>query len=360
MALRVIDNLRKLHEKATVRCGSGYVKRIVTHNPIVRGGNVARIASSVSRTELPANPTFMPPAIILEPTNRCNLRCETCILGTDRAYKNYAKRDLTVDDFRRVLDQIPTLVHIVLQGIGEPLLNESLPDMIRLARQRGITCSFNTNGTLMNEKKFVEVMEAGVEEISFSINSIDETVFAQTRSGASLPKVLRNLDRVLEIRRERGTKGPIVGTRSILMQETVPGVEKLVEYCADRGVDRVCFQDYLTGFGQAKMDESKVSDEEVKTVLQRLLDTGRRRRIQVINDKGGNGLGACRQPWLSPFITAEGYVTPCCTIADPSTINFGNILKEDFQAIWHSESYTAFRDRFYRDRPFICTVCPHY
>src|SRR5260370_20211443 len=88
----------------------------------------------------------LPEEIYLETTNRCNLRCRTCPqyfgMPEDDA-------DLTPDGVRRILSQFPTVRRVVLHGIGEPLLNRELPEIIGAAKERGAHVLFNTNGLLL-------------------------------------------------------------------------------------------------------------------------------------------------------------------------------------------------------------------
>ena len=89
----------------------------------------------------------LPRNLYLEVTNRCNLKCKACIL-----YKGSweAPRDITLDELIRITDQLPELRQIALHGIGEPLLNEVLPAMIRHLKNRDVFVLFNSNGILID------------------------------------------------------------------------------------------------------------------------------------------------------------------------------------------------------------------
>src|SRR5438128_3903533 len=84
----------------------------------------------------------LPRSLYVETTSRCNSKCQTCILtfgGREPA------EDLTLAEFRRIVDQFPVLERVVLHGIGEPLLVKDLPAMIRHAKARGAHALFNSN-----------------------------------------------------------------------------------------------------------------------------------------------------------------------------------------------------------------------
>jgi MoaA/NifB/PqqE/SkfB family radical SAM enzyme len=69
----------------------------------------------------------LPRSIYIEPTSRCNELCQQCprtLLSREE------DRDLSFDEFRRIVDQFPVLERVVLHGLEEPLLNKDLPRMI--------------------------------------------------------------------------------------------------------------------------------------------------------------------------------------------------------------------------------------
>ena len=68
----------------------------------------------------------------------------------------------------------------------------------------------------------------------------------------------------------------------------------------------------------------------------------------------------CHWPFTSAFITAEGYITPCCLRPDPNVMNFGNINEKSFKEIWNSEKYVEFRKNMAEGRANpICDNCPN-
>src|SRR6202789_2133961 len=107
-----------------------------------------------ARTAEAASP---PVCLYLEVTNRCNLLCETC----PRTFEELEKpADMSMALFTRIVDQVPNLQRAVLHGVGEPMLVRELPDMIRYLKARGVYVLFNTNGTLLREKRFRELIDA--------------------------------------------------------------------------------------------------------------------------------------------------------------------------------------------------------
>src|ERR671933_2695538 len=88
-----------------------------------------------------ATPTTLPSPIeaYFEVANRCNSKCATCPL-TFSPHEN--AKQLSLDEFRALVEQLPALERAVLQGIGEPLLNRDLAPMIRHLKDCGVYVVF--------------------------------------------------------------------------------------------------------------------------------------------------------------------------------------------------------------------------
>src|SRR5256714_2956807 len=111
----------------------------------VRGLPGAVMTSSVDLGEdvatlTPALPRFAQ----IEPVGRCNLACKMCTVNE----RGDEVAELSLARFTALLDQLPGLAELHLQGLGEPMLHAAFFDMVELATSRGIRVSANTNPTL--------------------------------------------------------------------------------------------------------------------------------------------------------------------------------------------------------------------
>src|SRR5215470_19432443 len=108
-----------------------------------------------------------PVCLYLETTNRCNLLCETC----PRTFEQLEPpADMSWQLFTQIVDQYPNIQRVVLHGVGEPMLVKNLPKMICYLKDRGTYVLFNTNGTLLNPKKFQEIIDTGLDELRVSLD----------------------------------------------------------------------------------------------------------------------------------------------------------------------------------------------
>jgi len=107
--------------------------------------NLARMRKFMSKE--PDSPGYLPMVMDIEPNVKCNLSCRMCqVASWDRMVP-----DLTAERFMKMIKEIPTLMKIKLQGMGEPFLNRELLDMAGIAGKSGIKVATNSNGTLFND-----------------------------------------------------------------------------------------------------------------------------------------------------------------------------------------------------------------
>ena len=73
-----------------------------------------------------------------------------------------------------ICDQLPELERVALHGIGEPLLNEALPDMIRYLKGRNAYVFFNSNGILLDAHRQHQLIDAGLDELRISLDAASQ------------------------------------------------------------------------------------------------------------------------------------------------------------------------------------------
>ena len=129
--------------------------------------------------------------MLLELTNRCNLRCPVCFAAAGEK----APRDLTMDEIGKQYDFLMSHggpFNIQLSG-GEPTVRDDLPEIICLGREKGFTFfQLNTNGIrLAEEAGYAEKLkEAGLNTVFLQFDGMDDAVYITLR-GKALADVKR-------------------------------------------------------------------------------------------------------------------------------------------------------------------------
>ncbi len=110
-----------------------------------------------------------------ESTLRCNVHCLHC--GSDCSSSEVTP-DMPAEDFLRVIDQSvtphvdPHKVLIIISG-GEPLMRTDLAQVGKALKQRGYPWGMVTNGLALTEKRFRELMAAGLRSMAISFDGME-------------------------------------------------------------------------------------------------------------------------------------------------------------------------------------------
>src|SRR6185503_20384110 len=95
--------------------------------------------------------------------------------------------------FRSIVDQVPDIARVVLHGVGEPMMVPHLPRMIRHLKARGTYVLFNTNGTLLNERRGRDLIDSGLDELRVSLDAADAASFKAVRGRDVFDRIVANV-----------------------------------------------------------------------------------------------------------------------------------------------------------------------
>ncbi|MBV9248138.1 MAG: radical SAM protein [Acetobacteraceae bacterium] len=310
-----------------------------------------------------------PVCLYLEVTNRCNLLCETC----PRTFETLEPpADMSWDLFTRIVDQYPNIARVVLHGVGEPMLVKELPRMIRYLKDRGAHVLFNTNGTLLQPRKFPALIETGLDELRVSLDAADREAYQKVRGKDFFQRIVRDVSRFTAFQRDAGAQTPRVSLWLTGLKETVAQLPAFVRLAASMGVREVHLQRLVfneAGYGMARPESSLF--EQTREQEQHLIDEAEAvgRELGVTLDASGAtepGLSlkrsaedqpwsACRRPWSLMYFTAHGRALPCCiapfSARDYATYTLGDATQQSLRDIWNGAAYRQFRTALLSDGP---------
>lgn len=310
-----------------------------------------------------------PVCLYLEVTNRCNLLCETC----PRTFEDLeSPADMSWSLFTKIVDQVPDVARVVLHGVGEPMLVKNLPRMIRYLKDRGTYVLFNTNGTLLNPKKYAEIVDTGLDELRVSLDAADRETYAQVRGKDFFNRIVRDVGRFTTYLRETGANKPTVSLWLTGLKETITQLPEFVRLAARMGVHEVHLQRLVfdaAGYGMARQESSLF--EAAQREAQASIDaaTVLARELGVVLDASGAtepGLSlkrdmddkpwaTCRRPWSLMYFTAHGRALPCCIAPFAArgyeNYTLGDATQQDLREIWNGPEYREFRTNLLGDTP---------
>ncbi|MFB3817378.1 MAG: SPASM domain-containing protein [Candidatus Methylomirabilales bacterium] len=312
----------------------------------------------------------LPTNLYFEVTNRCNLPCRTCV----RTFNLHEpERDPLPHELKQAAGALPDLRRVVLHGIGEPLLNKNLPEMIRFAKAQGAWVLFNSNGILLDGAWQDALIDCGLDELRISLDAATPETFRKIRGAPALPRILANLRRFVARKAERGVAHPRLSLWMVAMRANIAELPGLVDLAAELGVPEVYFQRLVfTGLGAAQRDQSLYgqADGEVAAIIREAEARAEASGVALRASGATSPLGSlaqsreprpwsrCRRPWTSTYVTAHGKVLPCCIAPfahrDFPGMVLGDLARTSLEEVWRGEAYRRFRERLLSDDPHPC------
>jgi len=131
-------------------------------------------------------------------TDRCNLRCQYCMpKGID-----LVEHDQIIS-YEDIIQFVNMMTHLGIDTIkitgGEPLVRKGCPSLIKKLKaiDQIKKVTLTTNGVLL-EKYLPELIDAGVDAINVSLDTLDYKKYQLITGYACLDSVLRGIDQALE------------------------------------------------------------------------------------------------------------------------------------------------------------------
>ncbi len=159
-------------------------------------------------------------------TDRCNFRCQYCMPADGLPWLERSEV-LRFEEIERLVSLFVRLgiTDVRLTG-GEPLVRKEFPRLAaKLALVDGIEdLSVTTNGYLL-ERDAEALVEAGIDRVNVSIDSLQRDRFFQITRRDALPQVLRGLEAIAAHERVRPIKVNAIAMRDFTEEEALPFAE---------------------------------------------------------------------------------------------------------------------------------------
>lgn len=295
----------------------------------------------------------------IEITTKCNFSCITC--SRTSLDKNRINRDMTFQEFKYIIDQIPTLKTVKLQGLGEPFFNRDIMQMAQYAKSKGLKVITISNGSILPSLQTLKFFD----EITISFDSSNKLNFESIRIGANFDRIINNIKALVALKKNNQLSVNIRMSAVIshLNYKEIPDIAKIA---GDIGVDELGFVE-VENWLIPTQDEFIISSEfikkartktkEIKTLIHEV--EMKHKNIKVNWLSSSKRKLTCPWSFYSTFITVDGYVTPCCIRMDKDAFYFDNVFQNKFTKIWNDRKIQNFRISNIKDLPNpVCDFCP--
>jgi radical SAM protein with 4Fe4S-binding SPASM domain len=325
----------------------------------------------------------LPRFVQIEPVGQCNLRCRMCPIQfrTDGT-PDHAPAFMDFDVFRKLIDQFPQLSELHLQGMGEPLMHPRFFDMVQYAAARGIEVSTNSNLTILSERRALECVGSGLRRIHVSLDGASAQTYEFIRVRAKFSVVMRNIRRLTHARDLAHSTLPEIRLVAVAMRKNLQELPELVRLAHELHIDMLSVQHLCHDFAEESLPpkyEPMRAFVESETLLQEdprhvadVFESARRLagelgvQLRLPNlaprAPANPQRSRCDWPRRGTYLSFEGDAMPCCMVATPDRINFGNMARVPVAAIWNNLEYRNFREQLESSDtpPEVCRTCAVY
>ena len=317
----------------------------------------------------------LPHTLYLETTNRCDSECQTCL----RTFNTLEPpKDLTLAEVQRLVDQFPVLERVVLHGIGEPLLNKQIFEIVAYLKTTGVTVLFNSDAISLTQKRAAQLIDSGLDEYRVSMDAATRETYARIRGVDQFARVIRNVGYLVSLLQQQGCSRPRVSMWFTTLKTNLDELPAFIRLAAQLGVPEVNAQ-RLVFYGQGLAVQEQSLHRRLEEREQGLLGeaeavaqqygitfkaSGATTPIQSLNGAAPDQRpwAGCQRPWTLSYVTANGNVLPCCispwTTKSYRNLVLGNAFTTEFAHVWNGERYQQFRQDFESEvAPDPCRGC---
>lgn len=303
-----------------------------------------------------------PRQIVIDLYHRCNANCVHCWFHNPKTTlsEEYLNMRLGFDSYRKIIDDAQQLSVelIILEGNGEPLLEQSFPKMAKYTKDKGIMLSFSTNGILFNQDMAKMVLfDFDVDRITCSLPAATEKTYSLVnpkQANAGFQQVVQNMSYFIKLRNSAGIKKPCLAMNHVIHALNCHELIKMAELDARIGADIVQFR--IMQKPDKNIKHLALASEQIEMIKQSLdritaflrqkniiLDESFLNQLKIID---GNALsplkGVCDKRecfigWFQTLVFANSEVSMCqLKVID-------TLAGSSFKEVWNSEKYNMHR-----------------
>ncbi|MBN1422951.1 radical SAM protein [Candidatus Fermentibacteria bacterium] len=259
-------------------------------------------------------PGYGPFRIWVEPSSMCQLRCVMC---PNRDLPREMLAHMPLEMFHAVIDECQSFAYDVnLTHRGEPLLNPEIVDMVAYGARAGPKIRLHTNAMNLTRELSRDLIGAGLQLMSFSVDGFTQESYEQIRIGGSWELVMGNIRGFLEEKAAVGARRPY----TIVQIIDVPGF--------DAGPEER--QRFIREFHGLPVDEIYVKKPSNWA------------GSYGVEQYGAVPRAPCTFPWYALVVCSDGTIVPCpqdffCRMP------LGAVGQGGLMGAWRSEPMRALR-----------------
>lgn len=286
-------------------------------------------------------PLDQPLRVLIDPCDICNFRCDFCF----QSKKSFVGTKMTPQIFDTIVEQLLEFerpINVVhMYGLGEPLINEHLPEYIAKLKEKNVAkeVALTTNGSLLNEELSSRLIDAGLDRMSVSLNGIcDEHFKSIVGVNVNFESLYQQIRHFYDIREKCHLHVKING--DYFSEEDKERFVDLFKDCTDSlNIDHA-----VNVWPGLEVTENKT---------QRMYDYD----LDNLNRKESERKAVCPLMFYEMLIHSDGLVSPCCVDYGFKNQNLGNVLHDKIKDIWNGAELLELRRQTLRGEKSNYKVC---
>jgi len=241
----------------------------------------------------------------------CNLKCPMCYTITDEFKEKVNVKLMEFEIFKKIVNEIGGKVPALRLSLrGEPTLHPKFIECVKYAKNKGIKeVSFLTNGSKLTADFVKNIMEAGVDWITISVDGLDD-VYEGIRKPLKFKETLQKIIDIKEIKSKHNSHKPVIKIQSVW-----PAIRDNPEAyynTFEPYVDLIAFNPLIDYLGK----DSDMAYDEVFS---------------------------CPQHYQRLVIGADGLTMMCSNDEENIEIT-GNVANDTVHSIWHGKRLNEIRE----------------
>lgn len=279
-----------------------------------------------------------PNRITVELTNNCNVSCTFCNRQKIPMEIGYMEEAL----FYKIIDEAAGHLPIKLVPFfrGEPLMHPQIIEFIRYAKKKGLgPIQIASNALLLDDKMQDALIDAGVDFVSFSLDTVDADVYRCSRLSGDLDISSGNVASFglkCKERKKQGLSAPTIQVSTIDTEEYRPSQRQFISKWKQ-------YADIVRVYEQHDENGGFVNEETKK-------------KMNIFNRRM-----PCRKIFTDMIIYWDGRLALCNYDWDEKR-EIGNVANMSLQEAWNSGIYEQIR-QMHMTNTFdasICRECQHW
>jgi len=188
----------------------------------------------------------------------CNIKCLMCSVVENRSHE----KELTLSDIDILAHNLDKMgVSMLILTGGEPFLRKDLSDVVRIFKKHHIESRLQTNGLLVTEENLQAVIDAGVSEVTISLDTLNiekqDVINQKEGSYFDILRALALFSKMFPI------KGNMTGVNAVVSKSNIHEIPALIDFVTQIGFYVSLIPAHLTD------EETKHPDEDTSYLLRK-------------------------------------------------------------------------------------------